>query len=78
MDNFSVLSLIKVVKTPYEACNQAHAMAILTEWDEFKTLDFKKIHSGMLKPAFVFDGRAILPVDKLNNIGFQTYSIGKG
>jgi len=37
----------------------AHAIAVLTEWDEFKTYDWQKIYTNMLKPAFVFDGRNI-------------------
>ena len=63
---------------PYEACKDAHAIAILTEWDEFKTYDWQKIYDNMQKPAFVFDGRSILDKIKLNEIGFVYYSIGKG
>ena len=66
-----------VVKTAQEACQGAHAVAVLTEWDEFKDLDFRKIHDGMLKPAFLFDGRNILPHAKLREIGFRLFAIGK-
>jgi UDPglucose 6-dehydrogenase len=66
-----------VVKTAMEACHGAHAVAVLTEWDEFKDLDFLKIHEGMLKPAFLFDGRSILPHAKLKEIGFRLFAIGK-
>ncbi len=66
-----------VVNTAMEACDGAHAVAVLTEWDEFKDLDFKKIHDGMLKPAFLFDGRNILPHAKLKEIGFRVFAIGK-
>ncbi len=66
-----------VVKSAAEACQGAHAVAVLTEWDEFKDLDFKKIHDGMLKPAFLFDGRNILPHAKLKEIGFRLFAIGK-
>ena len=58
-----------------EACKGAHAVAILTEWDEFKELDFQKIHDGMLKPAFLFDGRNILPHERLKKIGFRVFAI---
>ncbi|MEE3448982.1 MAG: nucleotide sugar dehydrogenase [Bacteroidales bacterium] len=51
---------LKMVSDPYQACKNAHAVVILTEWDEFKTLDWKKIHDNMMKPAFIFDGRNIL------------------
>ncbi|MFH1499123.1 MAG: UDP-glucose 6-dehydrogenase, partial [Verrucomicrobiota bacterium] len=49
----------------YAACEGAHAVVVLTEWDEFKTLDFQRIHAGMQKPAFLFDGRNILDLAKL-------------
>lgn len=58
------------------ALDQAHAMVVLTEWDEFRDLDFETIHQNMFKPAFAFDGRNILPVDKMKSIGFQLYTIG--
>jgi len=68
---------LKIASSPMEAATGAHAVAILTEWDEFKTLDFQKIHEGMPKPAFVFDGRNILPHEELRTIGFRVYPIGK-
>ncbi|PPS15639.1 hypothetical protein GOBAR_AA04935 [Gossypium barbadense] len=61
----------------YEATKDAHGICILTEWDEFKNLDFKRIYDNMQKPAFVFDGRNIVNVDQLREIGFIVYSIGK-
>ncbi len=67
----------KVVSDPYEACKNAHAIAVLTEWDEFISYDWHHIYKNMLKPAFVFDGRGILNLDELRNIGFILYSIGK-
>lgn len=60
----------------YEACKNAHAVAVLTEWDEFKEYDWQKIYDTMLKPAFVFDGRNLLDGDKLKSIGFIYQSIG--
>lgn len=61
---------------PYEACKDTHAIAILTEWDEFKTYDWQKIYNNMMKPAFVFDGRGILDKQKLTALGFSYYCIG--
>jgi UDPglucose 6-dehydrogenase len=61
---------------PYEACKDAHAIAILTEWDEFKDYDWQKIYDSMLKPAFVFDGRNLLDGQKLEAIGFKYQAIG--
>lgn len=70
--------LVKVVNDPYEACKGAHAVAVLTEWDEFKTYDWQQIYDNMYKPAFVFDGRNILDETKLQEIGFRPYSVGRG
>ena len=61
---------------PYEACQNAHAIAILTEWDEFAQYDWQKIYDGMQKPAFVFDGRNILNSKDLKAIGFVYHAIG--
>ncbi|MEI7864164.1 MAG: UDP-glucose 6-dehydrogenase [Chthoniobacterales bacterium] len=66
-----------VAKSAEEAAQGAHALAVLTEWDEFKTLDFPAIYEGMHKPAFVFDGRNILPRADLENLGFRVFAIGK-
>lgn len=67
---------VQVVDNAYEACKDAHAIAILTEWDEFKTYDWQKIYDNMLKPAFVFDGRNILDKKELEKIGFIYQGIG--
>ena len=69
--------LLKVVNSPIEASEKAHAIAVLTEWDEFKTLDWKKIYEQMLKPAFLFDGRRILNKAEMDVIGFNFYKIGQ-
>jgi len=57
----------------YSAAQGAHALLTLTEWDEFTTLDFARIHAGMMKPAFVFDGRLILDSTALRNLGFEVF-----
>ncbi|WP_434783430.1 UDP-glucose 6-dehydrogenase [Haloferula sargassicola] len=69
---------VEVVDDPYTACEHAHGLAALTEWDEFRELDFAKIHGLMFKPAFVFDGRSILPMAALKEHGFEAFVIGKG
>jgi UDPglucose 6-dehydrogenase len=61
----------------YAACDGAHAVAVLTEWDEFKDLDFERIYKSMAKPAFVFDGRNILDHAGLREMGFEVHAIGK-
>ncbi len=68
---------LSVAADAYEACAGAHAIAIVTEWDEFKTLDFAKIYASMPKPAFIFDGRNILDLAALRFIGFRASGIGK-
>jgi len=60
----------------YTACKDAHAIAILTEWDEFVKYDWQKIYDSMQKPAFVFDGRNILNAKELKSIGFIYNGIG--
>jgi UDPglucose 6-dehydrogenase len=64
-------------RDPYAAAAGAHAVAVLTEWDVYRTLDYRRIFDSMIKPAFVFDGRNILDHQALHAIGFNVYSIGK-
>ena len=63
-------------ENPYEAVQDAHAVAILTEWDEFVTYDWQKIYDAMQKPAFIFDGRNVLKDSNLEKIGFVYQAIG--
>lgn len=67
---------VAVYEDAYEACKGAHAIAVLTEWDEFKNYDWKRIYDNMHKPAFVFDGRNILDAAKMKEIGFVFKSVG--
>ncbi len=62
---------------PYRAAAGAQGLAVITEWDLYKGLDFKKIFASMGKPAFVFDGRNILDHQKLFKIGFNVFPLGK-
>lgn len=68
--------LVRVVSDPYEACHQAHAIAILTEWDEFKTYDWSRIKEQMYLPAFVFDGRNVLDHVRMAKLKFNLFKIG--
>ncbi len=68
---------LTVASSAYEAAKGSHAVAIVTEWDEFKTLDYAKIYEGMSKPAFVFDGRNIVDLPKLRVLGFRAFGIGR-
>ena len=69
--------LVDVVDSAYEACTDAAAVAILTEWDEFVVLDWKQIYSLMRQPASLFDGRNILDGEKMEKLGFRFHGIGK-
>jgi UDPglucose 6-dehydrogenase len=66
-----------IVDDPYAAAAGAHAIAIMTEWDEFKTLDYARIYESMMKPAFLFDGRNVTDLAVLRQIGFEARGIGK-
>ena len=68
---------IEFSEDPYAAAHKAHAIAIMTEWDIYRDLDYERIFNHMEKPAFIFDGRNILDHEKLFNIGFNVFSIGK-
>ncbi len=67
---------VHTFEDPYEACKDTHAIAVLTEWDEFKDYDWQRIYDNMLKPAKIFDGRNLLDVKKLRAIGFTVQAIG--
>ena len=67
---------VKIVNTAKEACLDAHAVALMTEWDEFLDLDWEAIYEKMLKPAFLFDGRKLLNKKKMIDSGFKFYAIG--
>lgn len=60
-----------------EACLESNAIALLTEWEEFKDLDFQKIYQSMEKPAYIFDGRNLLNLRELEEIGFRAFGIGQ-
>jgi UDPglucose 6-dehydrogenase len=62
---------------PYKAAEGAHAIAIMTEWKQYKELDYARILKSMHHPAFIFDGRNILDHKKLFEMGFNVFAIGK-
>ena len=70
--------LVTVVNDPYKAMKEAHAVAVMTEWDEFRAYDWQRVYEAMLKPSFVFDGRAVLDREQLTGMGFEVYTIGVG
>lgn len=62
---------------PYAASDGAHALVVVTEWEEYRTLDYARILAGMQRPAFLFDGRNILDHRRLFEMGFNVVPIGK-
>jgi UDPglucose 6-dehydrogenase len=62
---------------PYAAARGAHAIALLTDWGEYRTLDWQRICSEMERPAFLFDGRNLLDPEELHRIGFNVFPIGR-
>ena len=70
-------SLIEYCEDPYKAATDAHAIVILTDWEIFKNLDYKRLYENMNKPAFLFDGRNLLNLQQIRSLGFEAYGIGK-
>ncbi|HPL09676.1 MAG TPA: nucleotide sugar dehydrogenase [Smithellaceae bacterium] len=68
---------IRYVEDPYEAARGCHALAVMTDWEEYRKLDYRKIYKSMVKPAFLFDGRNIVDHRKCFEIGFNVFPIGK-
>jgi UDPglucose 6-dehydrogenase len=73
-----LLDRVEFEEDPYAAAEGAHAIALLTEWDQFKQLDYQRIYQSMVQPAFLFDGRNMLDHDALFEMGYEVFSIGKG
>jgi UDPglucose 6-dehydrogenase len=69
---------VEVLGEAYAAAKGAHALVVCTEWDEFRKLDFGRIYKEMNQPAFVFDGRNVLDLAALRELGFTASGIGKG
>ncbi|EFJ45696.1 hypothetical protein VOLCADRAFT_94131 [Volvox carteri f. nagariensis] len=70
------LATVDVARSAYDACRGAHGLCFLTDWPEFRSLDFRAIYAAMMKPAFVFDGRNLLDHGALREIGFVVYGAG--
>jgi len=68
---------VRFVEDPYEAAAGCHAIAIMTEWEVYRELDFRSIFKSMMKPAFIFDGRNIIDHQHCHEIGFNVYPIGR-
>jgi len=77
VDLAGVEGQIEFEPDPYKAALGAHAIAVVTEWEQFRVLDYERLLAGMERPAFVFDGRNILDHRRLFDLGFNVYPLGK-
>jgi UDPglucose 6-dehydrogenase len=77
IDLNAINGTLSYIEDPYEASDGCDAIAVMTEWEIYKSLDFEKIYQSMVKPAFIFDGRNILNHKQLFDIGFNVFPIGK-
>ncbi|TRM67093.1 UDP-glucose/GDP-mannose dehydrogenase family, NAD binding domain-containing protein [Schizophyllum amplum] len=68
---------VSICQSAMEACADAEAIVIATEWKEFKEIDWEAVYANMKKPAFVFDGRLLLDAAALTKIGFKVTTIGR-
>lgn len=73
----SLEARIGYLDDPYKAAENSHAIAVLTEWEVYRSLDYERIYHSMMKPAFIFDGRNILDHRRLFEMGFNVFPIGK-
>ncbi len=76
-DTLGIEGDIRFEPDPYAAASGCHALAIMTEWEIYRDLDYQTIFESMQKPAFVFDGRNITDHEQLFEIGFNVFPIGK-
>ncbi len=71
------LGNVTYVEDPLDAVKGCCAIAVMTEWSLYQTLDYREIYRKMAKPAFIFDGRNILDHEALHKMGFNVFPIGK-
>jgi UDPglucose 6-dehydrogenase len=72
-----VLNRVTLCEDPYQAVENANALVLATEWNEFKQLDFKRIRNLMRQPIII-DGRNLWDPKSLRDLGFLYYGIGRG
>jgi UDPglucose 6-dehydrogenase len=70
-------ALVEFEPDPYRAAHGAHAIAVMTEWSLYRSLDYARVLASMEQPAFVFDGRNVLDHRRLFEIGFNVFPVGK-
>jgi len=63
-------------ESPYDAATGADAVALVTEWNEFKFLNLERLRSVMRRPL-IFDGRNLWEPERMRRLGFEYHSIGR-
>jgi len=78
VDNARALLPTSVIysASPYEAAQDADAVVLVTEWNEFKYLNLERLR-GVLRRRIIFDGRNIWEPERMRRLGFEYYSIGR-
>jgi UDPglucose 6-dehydrogenase len=64
--------------TPYDVLSEASALLIVTDWSEFRTPDFERVKDLMNESPVVFDGRNLYERDRMSELGFAYYAMGRG
>ncbi|MGC4058392.1 MAG: UDP-glucose/GDP-mannose dehydrogenase family protein [Chitinophagaceae bacterium] len=78
MDNVKAIfgDRVQFVDNQYDALDNADALAIVTEWSEFRNPDFEKMKSSLKQPL-IFDGRNVYALEKMQELGFHYESMGR-
>ncbi len=69
-------TVVEYADSPYAAATGADAVALITEWNEFKFLNLERLRTVMRRPT-VFDGRNLWEAERMRRLGFEYYSIGR-
>jgi UDPglucose 6-dehydrogenase len=72
----AILPGVEFGKTAYEAAQGTEALIIATEWEQFRDLDWTRIHDSMARPL-ILDGRNLLSPSEMKSHGFEYYSVGR-
>ena len=67
---------MEVFKSIIDSTNNADAILILTEWNEFKSINWKEISDRMRKPSWIFDTRCIADLDEAEKYGINIWRVG--
>lgn len=80
-DSEAMKKQVTIASSMQEACKDAEAVVICTDWDEFREAtaeDWAEIYKNMKKPAFLFDGRSVVDAKVIRSVGFKVHTVGKG